>query len=242
MNNVFTKPKKTRQSACRANNHSYRIQYNVLARSEYNLPVLTCVFYLRRDGKVKQPPLTWMVPLNNWSILTFNYLVIEVSKLTPDDIRRLGSTALLPLLPLTAGGATRKVVGEMLDTLIDQGKDELSQVGFLLSWLIFQQDSPKDSDWLRVRYKNMFEILYEEPLYQTIFQEGKAEGKIEALQHAAIRGIQTKFPQFEQLAQHQMTFCKDEKQLDDLIVQIYIAQDERIVKQMLLALSITESH
>jgi predicted transposase YdaD len=38
------------------------LRYNVLLRSEYKLPVLSCVIYLLRDGSVPPSLLRWSVP------------------------------------------------------------------------------------------------------------------------------------------------------------------------------------
>src|SRR6266571_1295128 len=38
------------------------LRYNVLARSEHRLPVLSCVIYLLADGEVLPSPLIWTVP------------------------------------------------------------------------------------------------------------------------------------------------------------------------------------
>lgn len=179
--------------------------------------------------------------------------MIEIAELTPEDIYRSGSAALLPFLPLTKGGVEREVVSSMLDKLISQQKEELAEVGFTFAWLMFKQKSPQHVEWLKLRYKNMFDILREEPLYSEILQEGreegialgieegkikgKIEGKIEALQHTAMRAVTTKFPQLEQLARQQVAACREENVLDDLIVAVYTTRDERIVERLLTSIS-----
>jgi hypothetical protein len=45
------------------------LRYNILARSEHKLPVLSCVIYLLDDGEVLSPPLIWMA---TWYICTKN--------------------------------------------------------------------------------------------------------------------------------------------------------------------------
>src|SRR5436305_11281695 len=38
------------------------LQYNVLARMQFKLPVLSCVIYLLKDGNVPISPLVWTIP------------------------------------------------------------------------------------------------------------------------------------------------------------------------------------
>jgi hypothetical protein len=82
------------------------LRYNVLARSEYGLPVLSCVIYLLRDGNVPVSPLSWMIPTGH-KVLDFYFESIELGELSPKELLQRGEPGLLPLLPLTRGGASR---------------------------------------------------------------------------------------------------------------------------------------
>lgn len=79
------------------------LRYNVLIRSEYKMPVLSCVIYLLHKGNTHASPLCWSVPTGK-SILRFDFETIEISELTPEEILHIGQIGLLPLLPLTKGG------------------------------------------------------------------------------------------------------------------------------------------
>ncbi len=46
------------------------LRYNVLARSEHKLPVLSCVIYLLKDGEAPSSPLKWKLP-NGQEVLQF---------------------------------------------------------------------------------------------------------------------------------------------------------------------------
>jgi predicted transposase YdaD len=224
------------------------LQYNVLARGEYKLPVLSCVFYLRRDGNVKPSPLCWMVPLNAYEMLKFHYVVIEIAKFSAEDIRNMGQAALLPFLPLTKDGATEDVIGEMLDELIEHDNTELAKVGLKFSWLVFEQTDPTKMDWLKRRYAKMFDLLYEDEIYRDIFTEGKKEGKKEGIEEGviqALRGtiidvVSIRFPQLEELARKQVMVSEDENALRTLNIKIVIAQNADEAEQLLRLLSATK--
>jgi predicted transposase YdaD len=57
------------------------LRYNVLARSEHKLPVLSCVIHLLAEGEVLPSPLIWMVP-NGREVLQFHYQSIELGVLS----------------------------------------------------------------------------------------------------------------------------------------------------------------
>ena len=58
------------------------LRYNVLARSEYKLPVLSCVIHLLRDGVIWSSPLHWAIPTGQ-EILQFAYVCIEIGESAP---------------------------------------------------------------------------------------------------------------------------------------------------------------
>src|SRR5436853_4825101 len=126
---------------------------------------------------MKRPTLIRSAPLEEeFLTLRYNYLVVEMSDLTPEDIRAQGRAALLPLLPLTRGGMRREMVEQMLQDLEGEGKEELREVGFILAWLKFARHDPVENAWLKWRYKKMFQLLRQEPLYSEILREGRQEG------------------------------------------------------------------
>ena len=100
------------------------IRYNVLIRweNEDRLDVLSVVIYLLKDGTVPSSPLILTVPGRPERHIS-DFVRIELAKYTPEDIRRFGQAGLLPLLPLTQGGATREIVQAMIEDLQQTGND-----------------------------------------------------------------------------------------------------------------------
>src|SRR6185312_10509586 len=65
------------------------LRYNVLTRSEYQLPVLSCVIYLLKEGIIQLSPLKWTTPTGQ-DVLLFHYESIEIGEISPEEILRTG--------------------------------------------------------------------------------------------------------------------------------------------------------
>jgi len=68
------------------------LRYNVLARSDYGLPVLSCVIYLFRDGDVPKSPLNWTIPTGQ-EVLQFHFGSIKLGELSPEALLQIGQPA-----------------------------------------------------------------------------------------------------------------------------------------------------
>lgn len=221
------------------------LRYNVLARSELKHPVFSCVVHLLSDGKMKPPPLHWTEPIEG-DVLKFHYRVIEVGDFLAEDILRRGEVALLALLPLTQGGATRKNVELMLGELNTKGNEDLALAAFTLVLAIFDRSESglADREWLVERYNNMYSMLHDllhvDPMYQTILQEGRQEERqerIRDLQQAALKIIRANFPQLEQVAEPRISALGDLQRLQQLVDALIFARSEENVHQAFLACS-----
>ena len=110
------------------------LEYNKAVRKKYKTDVISGVFHLQNDTAIEQSPLVWETPLKEWSrVLTFNYPVVEMQDLIPEEIRSRGRAALLPLLPLTNGGAKRHIVQGMLSDLRRLDRLDLFSIAFRMA-------------------------------------------------------------------------------------------------------------
>ena len=216
------------------------LRYNVLARSEYGLPVLSCVIYLLRDGTIPASPLSWMVPTGQ-KVLDFYFESIELGEWPPEEVLQKGETGLLPLLPLTRGGASREVTTKMLADLKAAGRRELLAIGATLASLAFSRENLTDLPWLQRRLREMHNILRESPFYQEILQEGREEGLekglqegLQVLRETLLKVVQARFPRMARLARGQAAIIDDPAALENLIVKVSIAQDAKEAKRALL--------
>jgi hypothetical protein len=137
---------------------------------------------------------------------------------------------LLPLLILTQGGATHEVVEEVINKLVAAKQQELLPVTKLLSSLAFESED--DQEWLTRRFHQMQDILRETRAYQEIIQEGK----LEALHDALLKIVRERFPEMIEVMQKQIGGVVNPTTLEDLLVNISLAQNLQEALRALIAL------
>jgi predicted transposase YdaD len=220
------------------------LEYNLRARREHKRAVLSCVIYLRNDGNVSQSPLSWKLP-DGQEVLRFHYQIIELAKITPDELRQTGLPGLLPLLFLTKGGATHEIAEEVFTELENTGKVDLIPPAYTLASLAFGKENQVEQDWLIRRLSKMHDILRDTPVYQEMTrlarEEGLQEGREEGLQEGLYELRQTvldvvleRFPKIVRLAKEQVAGVEEPAVLRHLIVKISIAQTAKEAKKYLL--------
>ncbi|GCE48609.1 putative transposase YdaD [Thermosporothrix hazakensis] len=240
------------------------LRYNVLVRCAHELPVLSCVIYLYKDGgKPEESPLIWQLPTGQ-EVLRFHYMRIALWELSPEDIWKQGQKFLLPLLPLTRGGANQAVVERMLEELHPEENKELALIGFSLATSTFKRlGASADLSWLIRRYHMLNDILRDSPIFQLIEQEGIEKGRregiekgrregiekgrregiekgrIETSRHTALAILQARFPQqpaLHALAQRVLAGLVDLSLLQQLPVRFSTVSSPEEAQQLLLSL------
>jgi predicted transposase YdaD len=217
------------------------LEYHLRARREHQRPIYSCVIYLRDDGEVQHSPLIWTV-LDDQEVLRFQYLVIEVAKMRPDEFRQLGLPGLLPFMILTQGGASHEVAEEIFSGLEQAGKRDTLAAAYTLVSLAFGKENRTEQDWLLRRVSDMDDVLRDTPVYQEMtrwareegLQEGRQEGRQEGLQQALLAILTERFPKLLRLAKKQMAVIEEPEILQLLIVKMSIAQSAEEAKQYLL--------
>ncbi len=228
------------------------LEYHLRARREHHRSVYSCVIYLHDDGEVEYSPLTWTTLGNE--VMRFQYLVIEVAKMTADEFRQLGLPGLLPFMILTQGGATREVAEEIFAGLEQAGKRDSLPAAYTLVSLAFGKEKSLDQSWLLRRVSDMDDVLRDTPVYQEMTrwareeglqeglregrqegrQEGLQEGRHEGLQQALLAILTERFPKLLRLAKKQMAVIEEPEILQLLIVKMSIARSAEEAKQYLL--------
>ena len=227
------------------------LRYHVAIRSEYELPVLSCVIYLLKDGTIQPSPLQWTIPTGQ-EMLTFHFESIELGERSPEELLQLDQPGLLPLLPLTKGGAKREIVTTMFAGLQATGSKDLLDIGGVLASLVFKRENPAELEWLQRSLRQMHDILREAPFYQEILQEGREEGRekgleeglekgyekgfIEGLRQTLVNFVQARFPspKMIRLAKGQASLINDPRVLQDLTLKVGLAQTAEEAQNYLL--------
>ncbi len=213
-------------------------------RSERHVPVISCVIYLFDITDEDPSSLTW--DFQGWKYLHFDFLVIELSKLTPEDLLVLGESGLFPLLPFTKGGTTPETTEVMLTRLAELENKEFLSLGASFSTLLFQRKNPAMLDWLIRRLRQMQDLLKESPLIQEFLEEGRQkgieEGILKGLREMLLTLLQRRFPQLVLEAKELTALIQDPMVLQNLILNISMAQTLEEAQKYLHEVSKQDSH
>lgn len=210
------------QSSADATMKERTLRYSVLIRSERHIPVISCVIYLFDIAEKDPSSLKW--DFEGWEYLRFDFLVVELSKLTPEDLFVLDEPGLLPLLPFTKGGTTSEATEVMLTRLARVENKEFLSLGASFSALLFQRKNPAMFEWLIRRLRQMQDLLRESPLIQEFLEEGRQEGKLEEAREIVLVLVQARFPELVPLAKETASSIQDRNVLQNLIRKIGTAQ------------------
>src|SRR6266566_2233170 len=225
-------------------------EYNLKANRKYKCPVWSVVIYLKDDGKVAKAPLIQELP-NGRVVHRFDFEVIRLWEISAKELKQKRLVGLLPLLPLTKGGAQREVIEEAIVELMPAGeepKSELLTLMYGLASLAFEDET--DQEWLIRRFTKMYDILRETRAYQEMTKESRQEaleeghkkglkeglqlGKVEALHLTVLDVVRKRFPKLTRFAKEQIAAIDDSEVLRRLIVKISIAKTMQEARQALL--------
>ncbi|MEO7020021.1 MAG: hypothetical protein ABI234_07725 [Ktedonobacteraceae bacterium] len=223
------------------------LEYSFRAKKEHKKLVYSCVIFLRQDGIVPEPPLCWSLR-NGKKILVFEYICIKLWEWTPEDLLALNQPALLPLLPLTKGGANRIIAVRVFEGLIAHGLQELVPIAQSLTSMVFGERDKQWQERLFVKmkknilkdtwgYQFMVKDVRKEALEQGLEQgleRGLEKGREDGLRWAVLSMIAGRFPTVARLAEKQLTLIKHVTPLEKLLTKINTAQTATEVKQHLI--------
>lgn len=205
------------------------LRYSLEAMEEYSLPVLSCVIYLQKGGKSSKPPLCVDLLPDEWRLLWFNYISIELAKKTTKDLRQMNLLGLLPLFILSKGGKNFEVLDEVVTRLQDANEHELLILTRLFAEAAFT--SVEERAQLFRRFA-MLQDIENTPTYQRLTRKGEILGtrrNIEAVTEA-------RFPSLLKLTQTQIALLTDLTKLQEILLKVSTARTAKEIKEYLLAL------
>ena len=227
--------------------------YNVLLMNVYQLPVLSCVIYLLRDGTVSQSPLDVFVP-TGYLTHKFYFQSIEIGQFTPEDMFNMGSEALIALVPLTQGGTNRPTLLRIFEELKQQRGQEQAEVqtteieviAFTLASFVLQRSKNiPDQEWLIRRFREMHDIMLDTPIMQEILREGMEKGIAEGLELGMEKGREEGREEGLELgrleASRRILLILTEKRFPELVSlaqeQSSSIQDVEVINNLIVAIS-----
>ena len=210
------------------------LEYNVLASRQYDyVTVYSYVIYLKDCGNVPQSPFI-RVSSTGKEIVRFHYDIIELHKITAEEIQETELVGLLPLLPLTRDGAKHEVIEDMVALLIAAGQTDLLWIGYALAAKVMKHDL----HWLRRRFSMLGDFLRDSPVYQEVLEEGLEKGLEkgrEAQRQTLLDIVFERFPEIMHLARQQVIAIHDPEILRRLTVKMSTVQNPEEATQYLLA-------
>jgi len=102
------------------------------------------------------------------------------------------------------------------------------------STLVYKDSS--DREWLNRRFAMYRDILKD----SWVVQEERQEGKLEGFQQALLKIVQRRFPEMVDLTKKQIDGVEDPELLEDLLINISLAQNVQDAIRALFALDKTE--
>lgn len=231
------------------------LEYNVFATCKYNLPVLSFVIYLKKEGKIVQAPLVRKLR-GGREIWRFNFTNVPLWEVSTEELRNVQSVGILPLLALTREGARPEVVDEALHTIeqspIDRNaRDNLLTIALTLARLVLS--GLEHVDWLKKRFYMYQDLIRDTEIYQLIMQEGLQEGLQQGLQQqmqqdmsttrqVMLHSVQARFPELADLAEARSNAVTDFPLLLKLLADVLQAQSVEEARSVLEDVSQGEKH
>ncbi|HEY4035765.1 MAG TPA: hypothetical protein VGL94_17550 [Ktedonobacteraceae bacterium] len=227
----------------------HMLLWSQFRRQDRTLPVRSCVVSLWKKAQVALSPLLWIQPGEppgqQTERIRFSYETIKMWEIHHQVLLDLSHVVLYPLLPLTTGGATRKIVTCMLNLLSGEDHREFALIGYAFATRTFQLLKQSDDlEWLKERFRHMDDILRESPLYEWILEEGEAKGEakgvakgVAQMRQTIVDFVQECFPELVQLAEEVVATIDNLPQLGRLSIKLGGAQSAEQARKILLELA-----
>ena len=216
-------------------------EYNVRSTLKYKLPVLSFVFYLKKERKPATSPYTW--ELRDGKVIhRFHFTVVKLWEVRAEILKQTGLVGLLPLLPLTQDGKKLELVDEVIATLEannDESTSELLALTYILASFVFTSENERQK--LIRRFTMLRDVIRSSWAYQEIKMEGMEEGLekglekgLQELRQTLLEIVLGLYPALEPLAKKTAKAVSEPATLRHLIVQVSTAQSEEVARQVLL--------
>ena len=216
-------------------------EYNVRSTLKYKLPVLSFVFYLKKERKPATSPYTW--ELRDGKVIhRFHFTVVKLWEVRAEILKQTGLVGLLPLLPLTQDGKKLELVDEVIATLeanSDESTSELLALTYILASFVFTSENERQK--LIRRFTMLRDVIRGSWAYQEIKMEGMEEGLekglekgLQELRQTLLEIVRGHYPALEPLAKKTAKAVSEPATLRHLIVQVSMVQSEEAAEKVLL--------
>ena len=230
-------------------------EYNSLASIHTGLTAYSVVIYLLNDEKhpVVEPPYEMKVP-TGVTVQHFFFENIKLWEIPPQVLTEQKLPGLLPLLPLTEGGKSRRVVEDMIQGLEQAGRVDLLPLGYVFS--AYQFDEEQELQWLKERFKCMKGMFEDNWAYREMVQwaeekglkqgleqgleqgvkQGLEQGVKQGLRTTLLRFIEVNFPDQLALAKRQVELTTTPLQVQEMLDKLFVVRTGDEVRKILFTI------
>ena len=234
--------------------------YNVMAFSQYQLPVASTVIYLLDTGEIPTSPYHRTF-LDDEAVHHFYYRIVKVWEEEAETILQMGR-GIWPLVPLTRDGKRPEVISGMIERLAEANAYDVLAMVRIVGGLVFKTESEREG--FQRRFRMYQDLLRDSWVYQEIGQEylekgleqglekgleqgpekgleqglekGRKQGIEQALHQTLMIYVETRFPQLVVLAQQQTGLITDVALLNQIMSTLFALQTSAEVEQYLRTL------
>ncbi len=146
----------------------------------YNLPVFSIVLWVHKTGRI--PPSPYERRVGQHVLATWNFINIDVRKLSASAMMESGGLGVLPLMPFMQG-ANKEILTEAMRRLKEkEAEEDTRSLTLLLVDFISRRHSPGLATSIYERFfMGNIDFMKESPLYPILTKEARVEGKREAI-------------------------------------------------------------
>jgi hypothetical protein len=146
----------------------------------YNLPVFSIVLWVHKSGSIPKSPYERRVGPH--VLATWNFINIDVRKLSASAMMESGGLGIVPLIPLMQG-ANEQLMAEAMRRVKEEAPEEdIGSLALLLTHFIARKHKPELASLIYRRFfMSNIDLLKDSPLYPILTKEARVEGKRESI-------------------------------------------------------------
>ena len=214
------------------------VLYNALISMQNDdLPVYSCVIYLRRHGNVVQSPYIQTLPDGQeWRRLYFKS--INLGEMLAESLLDVDLPGLWPLAFLTEDGKQPDIVERTITQIVTSLDHDLLGMSYLMAALVFTGQDERET--VKRRFAMFEDFLKDTWAYQEILQKGLLLGRQEERQeelqwqrNTLAKLVQLRFPELTALAKKRSELVSDPSEMRALIDKILVTETMKDARKAL---------
>lgn len=167
----------------------------------YNLPVFSIILWVHKKGGIPKSPYERRVGPH--LLATWNFINIDVRKLSASAMMESGGLGIVPLIPLMQGADEQLMTEAMRRVKEEAPEEDVGSLALLLTHFISRKHRPELASLIYRRFfMSNIDLLKDSPLYPLLVEDAKIEERLKTLREVALLALEERFgAQGEDIAQ-----------------------------------------